>query len=91
MWMSPKVSVLKTLALTSFSLCNASGVGCPNLLNLDVSNYQIKIFAPLSTENKNDSCPVIKVSFNSFSFLFTGDISFNAPPTWSLSACVKTK
>ncbi len=48
-----------------------------NNINLNVSNYQIKVFAPLSTENKNDSCPVIKVSFNNFSFLFTGDISFD--------------
>ncbi len=51
-----------------------------DILNNNSAGYEIKVFPPLSTKNKNDSCPVIKITFYGFSFLFTGDISEKVEP-----------
>lgn len=39
------------------------------------NDYKIEFFGPLSEDNTNDNCPIIKISYLGYSFLFTGDIS----------------
>ncbi len=38
-------------------------------------DYKIEFFGPLSEDNTNDNCPIIKLSYLQYDFLFTGDIS----------------
>ncbi len=39
------------------------------------ANYLFQFYGPISYDNSNDSCPLIKLTYNNYKFLFTGDIS----------------
>lgn len=49
-----------------------------NGIKIAQKGYQIEFFGPLEAYNStNENCPVIKLTFKNFSFLFTGDITDN--------------
>ena len=42
---------------------------------IENDGYLIEFFGPVSEDEPNENCPLIKISYQGFDFLFTGDIS----------------
>lgn len=46
-------------------------------LVIETAEYEINFFGPVSYSTTNTSCPIIKLTYNNFSFLFTGDVAIS--------------